>query len=815
MNDYLYMNKLDTLKNITLIAGLLMTGFGNSVMAQDLKTALTQVHFDQQGFYTSIKVDGKELLEAGKYPIVSVYKDKKIIQPKALKVNGDRFSLTMEDGQAVELKVGQQKEAITYEVLKLSPAYKLLVFGPVKIKLHEVVGEVVGVAQGEDLAFGMQALHVKTVAGIPEDYVEAYSTKFGYQGQNSNLSVASISFGHFAAVDAGNGAVFQLSAKNRSTKEVQSVKGLNHMVTLPVEGADGLIIGAKVALFGDKKSQILSRIGKVEVEQGLPHPMIAGEWAKVSRNAMGSYLITNFSAANLDFALEKTKRAGFKNLYHPDPFLNWGHFEWRKELSTESDAGMKKLVDRAAQQGINIGIHTLSNFTTTNDPYVTPVPSKHLLKQGELKLTTALDDSQQQIIVENTELFSLPLTLNTLQIEDELITYGKAEKSGEQWVLTNCVRGAFGTHKASHGVEKVVYKLWDYPYKTLFPDLTLQDEYAKRLTDIFNKTGVKQISFDGLEGCMYTGQDYYATGKFVSDFYQGLTNKTDLINDASRLDHYLWHIHTRMNWGEPWGEEMRAGQVENRIKNQAYFQRNLFPRMLGWFLVRLADRKFEATSLEDLEWALSESAGFDSGYAMSIDMKTFQQHGQIDLLLESMKNWDQLRLADVFTAEQKLRLKDPKTEWHLEKIDDTKFMLYPLFVSKRYHCDLSSMQPGQPGGADWSWESPEESSFALRIKVEGDGTIENPSFKTDKGIVKIFGKLEKDQYILLDHKGKATLTDKNYGFIADLTVQGTAILPKGGSAVAFSCDTNSEEKPEVIVRYNTRMTGEPLNLIKK
>lgn len=49
MNDYLYMNKLDTLKKITLIAGLLIAGFGNHVVAQEIKTTLTQVHFDQQG----------------------------------------------------------------------------------------------------------------------------------------------------------------------------------------------------------------------------------------------------------------------------------------------------------------------------------------------------------------------------------------------------------------------------------------------------------------------------------------------------------------------------------------------------------------------------------------------------------------------------------------------------------------------------------------------------------------------------------------------------------------------------------------------
>lgn len=791
---------------------LLATMFAGPVCGQELKTKLTQVKLNEQGFYTYIKVNGIDILESEKYPIISVYQNQKLILPKALKVKGDVFSLTMEDGKQVELKVKQNNEAITYEVLKLSADYKLLVFGPVKINLHDVVGEVVGIAQGDDLAFGMQAMNVKTVGGIDERYLADYSAKFGYRGENTNLSVSSISYGHFAAVDAGNGTVFQLSAKDRTTKEYQEVKGLKNMLTYPVIGPDATIVGSKVALFGDKRDHILERIGRVELEQGLPHPIIAGQWGKISRDAMRSYLITNFSASNFDLALDKAKKAGFKNLYHSDPFHTWGHFEWKKELSSNGDLGIKELVERAKKNGLDIGIHTLTNFTTTNDAYVTPVPSKKLLKQGELKLVSALDDSQQEIKVFDSDLFSLPLTLNTLQIGDELITYGKAEKEGEQWVLSGCTRGAFGTTKATHSSDQILYKLWDYPYKTLFPDLSLQDEFAARLTALFNNTGIKQISFDGLEGCMYTGHDYYATGKFVTDFYNGLNSKSDIINDASRLDHYLWHVHTRMNWGEPWGEEMREGQVENRIKNQAYFQRNLFPRMLGWFLVRLADRKFEATSLEDLEWALSESAGFDAGYAMSIDMRTLQQHGQIDLFLEAMKNWDQLRLANVFTEEQKKKLKDPKTEWHLEKKDDKTFILYPLFVSKRFRCDLAEMQPGQPGGADWAWESPEESTFAVRIKIEGDGFIADPTFKTDKGVVKIEGKLEKDQYILLGHDAVAYLMDKNYKLISKLPVHGLATLPKGSSSIAFSCDSSTDDKPEVIVRYNTRLKGEEIML---
>lgn len=44
---------------------------------------------------------------------------------------------------------------------------------------------------------------------------------------------------------------------------------------------------------------------------------------------------------------------------------------------------------------------------------------------------------------------------------------------------------------------------------------------------------------------------------------------------------------------------MRTEQMANKIKNQNFFQRNLFPRMFGWFLIRLVDREFECSTLWD------------------------------------------------------------------------------------------------------------------------------------------------------------------------------------------------------------------------
>ena len=197
---------------------------------------------------------------------------------------------------------------------------------------------------------------------------------------------------------------------------------------------------------------------------------------------------------------------------------------------------------------------------------------------------------------------------------------------------------------------------------------------------------------------------------------------------------------------------------------------------------------------------------------MSINLKTLKSHGQINQLLNAMKNWDELRYANVFTEEQKKRLKDPETEWHLEKKDDKNFLLYPLFISERFRCNLSEMQPGQPGGADWVWQSPAESNYALRIKVEGEGSIANPSFTTPLGIIKMAGKLQANQYILLDHNGEATLTDQNYNKLSSLKVVGKALLGKGTSAVSFACESVDGEKPDVIVRYHTRLAPEKITL---
>ena len=785
---------------------LLMT---TGLLAQNinLTTNDTKLSINGQGYFSSVNVRGKELLHAGQYPLVAVCSNGKLLLPEHVMKNGRLLTCILSDGGKVVLKYMESSVCITLAVVSIPEKYEVLLLAPLAVNINGVVGDIIGVVQGQGVAFGIQSLNIKTNAGIPFEYTDVVSRYFSVKGDAASVSTSTIPAYRLAATKISDGAMYQFSCRRRNQIEYRQIQQIAKSLTIPVEGQDALIKGAKIALFGSKDSEALDRIGAIEIEQHLPHPMFGNEWGKTSRSSMKSYLISDFNEEEFDLALAKCKRAGFQCIYHIEPFMTWGHFQWNPNFVKGGDEAVKALVDKAASQGIAVGIHTLSNFTTTNDAYVTPVPSTHLLKQGILHLTAAINASQTEIAIKKSDLFSMPMTLNAMQIENELITYGTAEINGDSMILHQCKRGAFGTTTAAHTSDKLLYKLWDYPYRTLFPDLILQDKFADRLVEIFNKTGLRQISFDGLEGCMYTGHDDYATARFVDRCFNGWDH--NVLNDASNLNHFAWHIHTRMNWGEPWGEAMRTGQVESRIKNQDFFRRNLFPRMLGWFLIRLADKDFECTSLEDLEWAMSEAAGFDGGYAMTIYMKTIRRHGQIDKLLDAIKNWDELRLANAFTDTQKVRLKDPLTEWHLEKQDAQHFLLYPLYISKFFHCNLAEMQPGQPGGADWQWESPNESSYAIRLRINGDGKVKNPSFTTSRGVIKFPCTITNGQYLLYDFEGKAVVTDKNYNVIQNVTPQGRALLPSGQSVVSFSCEQDKDDdKPEVIIRYITRNAPE-------
>lgn len=782
------------------------------------ETGNLRVVLDQRGYFTSFYdlIDGNEYLSPEfPSPLLKIVFGNQIELPAYAKCNSDTGLLILvyeNAGTEIHLDIHTKAAHITFEVKDITGnQVSAILWGPYPTTIREKIGEIVGVVRDQTFAIGLQALNIKTLGGWPEELIQ-YGVPGYHSGRAvSELSVSAISYHQCTAVPTDLGSALQAYCRDRSHDRITNVEGIKDVPALSVRDGDGMIAGSKIALFGCSTDKILETLECIELEEGLPHPMLDGKWAKVSPLANISYLITDFTEENFDNVLSYVQKADLKYLYHPEPFQNWGHFALHSEHFPGGDDGMKKCVEKANACGIKVGVHTLSAFTTVNDPYVTPVPDDRLLVARASLLRNDIGEIETELAIESPEPFKHKMWLSAVKIGSELIQYDKVSET-EPWSLKNCVRGAFGTRAQSHFAGEQVGKLWEHPYKVFFPNLELQDEYSKRLVDLFNYTGLKQISFDGLEGCSYMGHEDYGLNRFVSKWYEG--QGSDVINDASRLHHFLWHINTRMNWGEPWGAAMREGMTKARVMNQDFFDRNLLPKMFGWYLIRLASKKFEATTLEDLEWALSEAAGFEAGFALSINYDVLQGHGNIDKLLNAVKQWEGARMSGAFSEDQKKRLRDVKTEWHLEQVDNNLWKLLPIEISEVYTCDPEELQPGQPGGADWYFSNPYgEQPLRFRLCIpedrrDNEGYIENPSFIVNGRSITFSIKVHRGQYLVCDGKITGCLYDKNWNLLQ--TLNGSPEIPvvsQGAQAISFSCDFRGDSEPEVQIRFITM--GEP------
>jgi hypothetical protein len=419
---------------------------------------------------------------------------------------------------------------------------------------------------------GIQSLNMKTLGGYPwneSDRMPAFDIFLAKDPNSMHPhSDGSVLYRVEAAKPTQTGSSLQAYCRNRNKARI--ISDFNHEKILAPAYNDGGVTGSKIALFGCPVNDALKFIGKIEIAEGLAHPIINGEWVKTYPRTSASYIIMNFSEDNIDDAIAVAQKAGLEYLYYyGKTFKSWGHYDLAVEKFPEGYKTMRKFVEKANEKGIKLGIHTLSNFITTNDAYVTPVPDKRLAKVGSSVIIEDIDEKQKEIIIKSPVFFNQMKNnnLKTIMIDHELIRY-RSVSNEEPWTLHDCQRGAFHTVASNHTANTEISKLLDHPYKVFLTDANLTIEVSKNIAKLYNETGLRQISFDGLEGNRSTGLGTYGESLMPYTWYNSLKNKQDLIIDASRTTHFFWHLYSRMNWGEPWYGDFRESQTENRLKNQ-------------------------------------------------------------------------------------------------------------------------------------------------------------------------------------------------------------------------------------------------------
>lgn len=769
----------------------------------DLQTQSLKVVINEKGELLSFYDRNKHkeyISKAVSSPILSIRQNGKLEFPISLTRKGDILNIYYKNDIRAQVKTKENQDYITFELIHITKSneVQLIIWGPYPTRIGKSIGESVGVVQNKDFAIGIQALNMKTLGGYPteENDIEPAFDIFATENIK-DISSDWKSKKHYRGQTAKPhdfGSTLQAYCRNRNKDRIISNWAHTHYMAPAFN--DGGIIGSKIALFGCMPDKTLELIGKIEVNEGLPHPTIDGEWAKTARQATASYLIIGFNEQNLDRALTLTRKAGLKYLYHGDPFETWGHFKLNERAFPDNWKSMKRCVQRAKKQNIRLGLHTLSNFITINDPYVSPIPDKRLAKVGKSILTKDIASTSKEIFIESPLFFNQMKnnSLHAVVIENEIIRYKKVSEN-KPWKLIGCIRGAYGTRATTHKKGSTIGKLMDHSYNVFLGNEALSEEIAKNIAHLFNKTGLMQISFDGLEGVWSTGMGQYARSLFTKTWFDNLKPelKGKVINDASNPGHYNWHINTRYNWGEPWYAGFRESQTSYRLMNQDFYRRNLLPAMLGWFSMS------PQTSIEDVEWLLARSAAFDAGFAFNLSFDTVNKNGQSDTIFRAIKNWETARMANAFSSEQKLMMEDIKKEFHLEPIKQNEWKLFPYNV-KRFIHEHKKKQPGEPLYSFNTFSNPyHEQSLQFMIhflqgEKEQDLSVKKIIFEINNySRIEIPVNFKPLQWLKLNENKQVKLFDENWNILKTIDInEEIPLLSTGENTIIFEVETASE-----------------------
>ena len=622
-------------------------------------------------------------------------------QPLSMERNGSLLLLKFVNEIELHVDAKETPEYIRFEVTNVVHPEKIeaIFWGPFNTTIDETIGEVVGVVRNTDFAIGLRALNSKTIGGKL------------LNSEGSSLAHAGI--GGSTATKEEHGSSLQAFSINQALD--REINVWRHNKEFMVQGLPGYSLeGIAIALFGTHPDKALEMIGQISISEGLPHQVIDGEWIRTSGSTGKPYLITLFSEDNFDEILEYAERLGFYSIYHSDPFKNWGQFDLRTDLFPNGLDGMKACVEKAKEKNIRVGVHTLTNFITTNDPFVTTPLNSNLMDAGSALLMEDISKDATNIVIDDYENFVYKYSLNSILIGNEIIRYQEVTRE-KPYTLKNCVRGAFGTTAASHKKGDEVKKLIDHPYNTFFPDWEMQEQMIDNLADFFNKTGVSHMDFDGHEGVFVTGHGDYAANYFAEEFL----NRVDhlVVNGSSIVNHYYWNSNSYINWGEPWYASFRESQSEHRFNLQPFLERNYMHNMLGWFLMT------SDTSVEDIEWMMARAAGFNAGYAFVANYEAFKENPNTDKIIECIRIWEEAKELSIFSDQQLTGLKNPEKDFHLEKIGDNQWKLHH-FERLHFEHERAILQPGQPTHSTFTFVNEyDPQPIHLQLLITGDDGV--------------------------------------------------------------------------------------------
>ncbi|GAA3479463.1 Ig domain-containing protein [Streptomyces yanii] len=636
-------------------------------------------------------------------PLVSVVADGKHVVPAEVRVVSRDRSHNRQVLEFVGASVTVQVEAVgfpthsTLEVVGLTAAsgvdVQTLLWGPLPTTLDETIGETVGVVTDSDFVMGVRPLNDKTVGGWPNEHL-AYGfgpdlvwNPYGLQTGEKDEWLASN-----VAAKTTWGSVLRATTYDYSKARVRQRTNGYEIPLGPLPGPEGRIVGSKIALFGSAPDLALTVLSQIAKEHGQAYPTLDGQWQKVAqRTSQTHFWVHDLNTGNVTAAAKLAAQAGVRNIYAISgngPWVSHGHYQFNGNFGG-SDAAAAQLVAAAAKEGIEVGVHTLSTFIDTNDPYVKAPADPRLALGGSARLTRPLAGADTTLYVDASGLLASGVDGQRLRIGDEFITYGSVTKvSNTEWQVGGLKRAQWSSAAKDYPAGTTVARLIQNGYGGALASLPITDEIATRLATAYNTSGVHATSYDGLEGTGYNGWGGYGFARLVNGVHRQVTTK-NFITECSNLASNTWDAQSRASWGE-----IGPTSYAQIIRSNTFYRANYLPGMMGQQGLSGND------ALQKIEDTLAHAASLDAGVNFETSVSGLQSGQNSTALLAAVRMWESVRAAGAFTAEQKKQLGVASRHWHLTEVTpDAEWTLQEMDTSGQPIGDPQSIKAPKPGFA--------------------------------------------------------------------------------------------------------------------
>ncbi|MBI3852589.1 MAG: hypothetical protein HY298_20220 [Verrucomicrobia bacterium] len=487
--------------------------------------------------------------------------------------------------------------------------------------------------------------------------------------------------------------------------------------------------GAKIAILGSPTKDLLARIEQVETENGLPHPMLGGVWARKSVEQKKSYLFVDLSEATADAMIDYAKGGGFGYIVVYDGVWNGAHGTYPIPVNRKNfpsgEAGLKTVSHKIHTAGLKFGAHILGQDIDKNSPLVHPVPDPGLYVYPDRRRILGTNIGPDDTFIPTTE---SPVGLlskadkalyfygRDLRINDEIVVYEDLQ-TAPPYGFTGCQRGAHGTlaaaHRAGSPIDNLAQMVSGY-----------QADWRGDLYDRIasaEAAALDQFQFDFLypdgSGATpgYPLPAWYLSNLIFSKLYH--YTRREVLFGLAPPTAYTWHIFTRGNTVD----FVKSGMIQYFDRVSVAGARNsaadLQPFEFGWFGYFRHALDGAATRLREMQYAWSKALAY--GAAMSLETKqaALDGNGRTQEIFATIKNWEQLKLNDYFPERIREQLKAPGKEFVLDRAVDASWRILPVTYSPEKH--VTAVEGGKNV---WTLENAYRDQ-SLRVSIEARPTL--------------------------------------------------------------------------------------------